>query len=60
MLTNVVVLQAIEREEAMKKSNPKESAKPKETTPEPTKMAALPEQKTEQKPAKSASFGNFF
>ncbi|KAM3520140.1 hypothetical protein NHJ13051_007051 [Beauveria bassiana] len=53
-------LQAIEREEAMKKSTPKEAAKLKsEDAPQATK-AATPGQSSEQTSTKSTGFGNFY
>ncbi|OAA53414.1 hypothetical protein ISF_08767 [Cordyceps fumosorosea ARSEF 2679] len=55
------VLQAIEREEAMKKSTPKDAPKPKSAAaPQPTTPAATPQPSAEQKSTKSTGFGSFF
>ncbi|KAJ6782253.1 hypothetical protein PWT90_04162 [Aphanocladium album] len=57
------VLQAIEKEEALRKSAPKESTKPKtERAPQATQAqaATTPAQTSEQASTKSTGFGSFF
>ncbi|TQV91417.1 hypothetical protein V2A60_008936 [Cordyceps javanica] len=54
------VLQAIEREEAMKKSRPKEVVKPQSEPAPETPEAAAPAQSSEQTSTKSTGFGSFF
>ncbi|OAA76400.1 hypothetical protein LEL_06084 [Akanthomyces lecanii RCEF 1005] len=54
------VLQAIEKEEAMKKSTSKDAAKPKSEPAPPTTEAAATPQSSEQTSTKSTGFGSFF
>ncbi|OAR00125.1 hypothetical protein LLEC1_08090, partial [Akanthomyces lecanii] len=54
------VLQAIEQEEAMKKSTPNGAARPKSERAPPTTKATATPQSSEQTSTKTTGFGSFF